>query len=177
MLYLLIAGLCFPPPTWTSERPRSFRIEQIVNDKGEAQASGYVVYLTRPAAERFAHLLTEFVDEEELAKSMDEDVKQLKNRVFFHFVKKNFKQFKIDLLEKLGTEGAKVTVTGQRPLDMIAKERTEDEKAAAREREKVIQSALPGKLKTLHSMINTVPGKWVVEPLGKPLNPEKVAPR
>jgi hypothetical protein len=177
MLLLCLAALCYPPPAWQPERAKAFHIEQIVNEKGEAEPTGYIVYLSRSAAERLALLLTEFVDEEELAKAMDEDVKQLKNRIFFHFAKKNFKQFKKDLLDKLGTEGAKVTVTGQRPLDMIAKDRTDEEKAAAREREKLIQSVLPGRLKTVHSMINTVPGKWAVEPLGRALHPDKVNSR
>lgn len=172
MLAALLASLLLTPPL-LGDGPRPFRIDQLVDAKGEVQASGYVVTLTRPAAETLAELLTEHVDEERLAKALEADVKQLKNKLFFFFAKKNFKQFKKDLLDKLGTEGARVTVTGARPLDLLDPDRTQEERDQARQRERLIQSVLPGKLKTLHSMVNTVPGQWKVEPLGEPLRPAK----
>lgn len=174
MTMFLFAALLLTPPRPQlafDPRPQSFRIEQLVDEKGEPQASGYLVTLTRPAAERLADLLDEYVDEERLAKAMDSDIKQLKNRLFFFFAKKNFKQLKLDLREKLGAEGVRITVTGNRPLDMLDADRTAEEKAEARRRERAIQTLLPGKLKTLHSMVNTVPGKWKVEPVGEPAAP------
>lgn len=169
MTFLLCCLLT--PPLGPAENAPFFQLEQLVNEKGEGEASGYVVLLSRPAAEALADVLHELVDEEAIAKALEANLKDLKTRLFILVAKQSWKRLKSDLREKLGAEGVRITVKGMRPLDLLVKDRTEEDREEAKRRERLIQALLPRKLKAAHSMINTVPTTFTVEPRGERLLP------
>lgn len=153
------------PPTESKVDDPAIRVLLLDEDKSEREGqNGYQILLNRWAAERLRDILHDNVNEKEIAKAVAEHSDELKVKLLAHLVAARVTLFKKELADKIGPRGVLIEVRGPKPLDLLQKDRTEEERTKADRRDALIQSVLPRKWRAVHHVVNTVPTQVTVYP-------------
>jgi hypothetical protein len=120
--------------------------------------NGFKVLLARETAEKLRDLLTDKVDEKEIAKLFSELSEEPKQKLVIAMVSANVSRFKSELTKKMGKAGVAVTITGPRFREADSFPAIGDEGKAR------IRQFLPDDVKGILAIINTNPKMALISP-------------